>query len=343
MVLGGLGGRRAGRAGWGLVTRRVLVTGSSGFIGTNVLDHCLAQDDVAVLGVDLRPPRREPHREHWVQADVTRPHALLGLMKDFAPTALVHLAGEVDQGGRSMGDYAVNVDGVVAALDAAERYGGLHRAVWASSRLVCDLGVQPVCDYDYAPPNFYARSKVIAEQVVRSRGGVPSVIVRPTSIWGPWGEEPYKAFFVALARGTYVHPRGDRTLKHYGYVGNTAHQLLRLLEAPGDQVVGRTLYLADPAPIEVGAFAAMIRRRMGLPPPRTVPPVLLRGVALAGDLLSRTGRRAPLTSDRLAHLRTPMLFDLEPLARVTGAPRYTVEEGIDATIRHLREQGDIRP
>lgn len=30
-------------------------------------------------------------------------------------------------------------------------------------------------------------------------------IIQPISIWGPWGEEPYKNFFKAIVQGWYFH------------------------------------------------------------------------------------------------------------------------------------------
>jgi GlcNAc-P-P-Und epimerase len=324
---------------------RLLVTGGSGFIGTNLVARCL-EDGVPVCTLDPSPPKTAEHRPVWSAGDVTDRPTVEALLRDFRPTHLVHLAAETSQAGRSMTDYAVNVHGVETVLAALTAYGALTRAVLASTRLVTELGVVPVSDFDYCPPNFYGRSKVIGEQLVRAhRGPLEWVLVRPTSIWGPWGAEPYRPFFLSLARGTYVHPRGGPVLKHYGYVGNTVHQLLRLLEAPAADVHGRTFYLADPEPVEVGAFAELIRARMGLPPPRTVPLAVLRAVALGGDAARRTGvlGSPPLTSDRLRNLRTSMLYPMEELAAVVGKPAYTLEEGVDATIAHLEEQGDIAP
>jgi GlcNAc-P-P-Und epimerase len=322
---------------------RLFVTGGSGFIGTNLVDACLERG-VDVLNLDPRPPRSAAHRPTWVSGDVGDDVTLRERLREFGPSHLVHLAAVTDQGGASMADYAINVEGVRSVLSAAHAIPGLQRAVFVSTRLVTPLGVVPQCELDYCPPNFYGRTKAIGEQLVRAhRGDLEWVLVRPTSIWGPWAEQPYRNFFLSLAHGTYVHPRGGPIPKHYGFVGNVAHQLLRLLEAPAARMNRRTFYLADPEPVEVGAFAALIRERMGLPPPPSVPVWLLRAAARAGDIAQRTGavRAAPLTTDRLRNLRTPMLFPMAELAEIVGAPRYTLVEGVDATIAHLRGQGDI--
>lgn len=322
--------------------RRILVTGGSGFIGTNLIDLYNASRSAEVVSYDHRKPRCHAHADRWAPGELLDTARLLSVMKELRPTHLVHLGARTDLDGRSMADYRSNTEGVRSVLDAVESYGTLERAIFTSSRLVCRLGERPTCDQDYCPPNYYGRSKVIGEQLVRAhRGGTEWVLVRPTSIWGPWGEAPYRDFFLSLARGTYVHPGRERIEKSYGYVGNTAFQIDRLLTAPAQRVSGRTFYLADP-PIEVGSFAAAIRRAMGLSEPRSVPVPLLRVLARSGDVLRATGFcDLPISSDRLRNLRTTMLFDLDEMSDIVGPLPFTVDAGIERTIAHLRDVGDI--
>jgi GlcNAc-P-P-Und epimerase len=323
--------------------RRVLITGGSGFIGTNLVEFYRGAGSTEVVNYDLREPRCGSHRLFWSRGDL-RSGDLLRVVRDFQPTHLVHLAARTDLDGRSMRDYSSNTHGVEAVLNSAAAVDSLQRAIFASSRLVCDLGVVPVSDYDYCPPNHYGRSKVIGEQLVRAHEHKSSwVIVRPTSIWGPWGEAPYRDFFLSVARGTYVHPGRERIRKHYGYVGNIVFQLDRLLMAPEERVHGRTFYLADFEPTAVLEFATAIRRQLGLPPPRSAPVPLLKLLARSMDAMKAAGMRdPPLTSARLNHLRTTMLFDVDEVADIVGPLPFTLEQGVNATIAHLERQGDIR-
>jgi GlcNAc-P-P-Und epimerase len=323
--------------------RRILVTGGSGFIGTNLVEHYRQSGSAAIVSYDLRAPRIAAHAASWRAGELRRDD-LLPVVAEFQPTHVVHLAAKTDLNGRSMDDYAMNIDGVRAVLDCLGASDALERAIFASSRIVCDLGVDPVCEYDYCPPNFYGRSKVIGEQLVRAHAHASTwVIVRPTSIWGPWGGTPYREFFLSVAAGRYVHPGNERIPKHYGYVGNVVHQLDRLLTAPAARVHGRTFYLADFEPTEVYAFAAAIRRELGLSPPRSAPVPLMRALALSMDAMKAAGvGDPPLTSSRFQNLRTPMLFDLDEIADIVGPLPYSLADGVRAAVAHLREQGDIR-
>jgi nucleoside-diphosphate-sugar epimerase len=167
-------------------------------------------------------------------------------------------------------------------------------------------------------------------------------LVRPTSIWGPWFDVPYKTFFLSIARNRYVNVRGQVVDKSFGYVGNTVHEIERLMSAPADRVSGRTFYLADYPPINVGEMAEEIRQRLGAPPLRTVPRAILDPAAKAGDVLKRLGwRNPPLTTFRLDNLVTEMVFDLAPLQEIVGDLPYSMEEGVRLTTDWLRARGEV--
>lgn len=325
------------RSGLDWAARRILVTGGSGFIGTNLVDSYVARG-TAVLNLDCAFPRNHAHVSNWRQVDLLDEEGLASAVEEFSPTELVHLAARTDLRGTSINDYAANVRGVENLIGALRRAPRLRRVLFASSRLVCRIGYQPTSDTDYCPTTAYGASKAEGERIVRSAGIDASwTIVRLTSIWGPWFETPYRDFFLAIARGRYVHPRGRRVYKSFGFVGNTVHQLDRLLETTA--FPRETIYVGDYPPIEISAWASLIRHRMSAPSLREVPLPLLHAAALLGDGLQKVGRPAPLTRFRLANMLTDMIYDLAPIQQIAGELPFSAEEGVDMTVAWLREQG----
>jgi len=151
---------------------------------------------------------------------------------------------------------------------------------------------------------------------------------------------PYRAFFTAVARGRYVHPRGARVRKSFGFVGNTVHQLERLLEAPAETVDHRTLYVGDDPPLLLHDWVERIRRALDAPSVRSVPVPLLRVAATAGTWMQRLGwDEAPLTRFRLDNLLTEMVYDLAPLHEIVGPPPFALDEGVRETAAWLRSEG----
>jgi len=321
---------------------RVLITGGSGFIGTNLIDHYLARG-ATVLNVDVAPPKRPEHSPHWRRVDLLDAEALRQAIREFVPTQVLHMAARTDLLGEGLADYGANIKGVANLIGALSGVYSVERVVFASSRMVCRIGYTPLSDTDYCPSTVYGASKVEGERIVREADlSAHWMIVRPTSIWGPWFDIPYKDFFLSVARGRYFHVGHQRVLKSFGFVGNTVHQLERLLAAPVGAIDRQTVYLADYPPLEVSAWADEIRRQLGTPPLRRLPHPLLKGAALVGDGLKRLGwDNVPLSSFRLANLLTEMVYDLQPLHELVGELPFSTREGITETISWLRQQGQI--
>jgi GlcNAc-P-P-Und epimerase len=326
------------------MNRRVLVTGGSGFIGTNLIDF-YGSAATAVMSLDHAPPKKPAHRPYWRNIDLLDRGALRAAVEDFAPTHIVHMAARTDLLGRDVSDYPANVEGVKNILDALAGTPSVERVVFASSRMVCKIGYQPQDETDYRPTTAYGQSKVETERIIRAaRLQVPWVIVRPTSIWGPWFDVPYKDFFLSIARGRYFHVGRRKVRKSFGYVGNLVHQVDQLLSAPAEGFDRKTIYLADYPPIEVHDWGDRIRREVGAPAIRTMPYLAAKAAALGGDALAQAGwRRVPLTSFRLDNLLTEMIYDTSPLEEIVGPLRYSLDEGTATTVAWLRERGEIRP
>jgi nucleoside-diphosphate-sugar epimerase len=318
---------------------RIVVTGGSGFIGTNLVDS-LVRAGHEVINLDVKAPPKPELAPHWRAVDILDADRLKQAMCRARPDAIVHLAARTDLNGATVADYRANTEGVQNVIDAAAA-ASAGRVLFASSRLVCRIGYQPKSPLDFQPTTPYGESKVVGEQLVRAIRGQPFewTIVRPTSIWGPWFHVPYRNFFDAIRQGRYVHPKGVRVRKSFGYVGNSVYQLEQLLAAPAEAVQGGMFYLADYEPIEVLSWGRKVRQAFGAAPIREVPMAALRALAEVGDVMSKLGwRSVPLTSFRLDNLVTEMLHDTSNLRVVCGDLPFDVDSGVDCTVGWMKAE-----
>lgn len=320
---------------------RILVTGGSGFIGTNLVEHARAGGH-EVLNLDIAPPRNPAHAALWQRVDITDGPSLRSAVVGYAPEVVLHMAARTDLRGTSVADYAANTTGVAHVIETLRAIPRPRAVVFASSMLVCRIGHRPQHDEDYSATTAYGLSKIEGERLVRrvDPAELPWVMLRPTSIWGPWFGAPYRDFFDAVRRGLYVHPMGRRVQRHYGFVLNVVHQLDRLVERGLGGLLGRTAYLADYEPIELKRWADTIQAALGARRVREVPVPLLRAAALAGDGLLRLGvPRVPISSFRLDNMLTDCLLDLAPLrAEVPDLP-HAMPEAVELTCRWLAAEG----
>ena len=318
---------------------KILITGGSGFIGTNLIQFYLDKN-LEVLNFDNSPPRNQSHRDVWIEGDLLDRKILFNVIHSVNPDYIVHLAARTDLSGKCLEDYSANSVGVLNLLESIRELKDLKRVLFASSRLVCSIGYNPKDENDYAPSTLYGESKMLGEKLVREQGDnipCPWMIFRPTSIWGPWFDVPYKDFFMSVLGGRYVHPVNRKIMKSFGYVGNAIYMINHLLFCDSEQINGKTYYLTDYPPIEVQEWAQRICCLAGRSEPRQVPLLLLRIIAKIGDGFKLLGwNRVPLTSFRLNNLLTDMVYDTSEMQEICGELPYSLDDGISETLKWLR-------
>jgi nucleoside-diphosphate-sugar epimerase len=282
---------------------------------------------------------------NWRKVDLLSASALAAETAAFRPTHVIHLAARTDLcESEGLDYYAANTHGVINLLSALQHLPELKRSIFASTMLVCHYGYSPAHDLDYCPDTLYGRSKVIGETALRSAACLPGswVLVRPTSIWGPWCGPPYHDFFLRVVRGRYLQPGGKPIAKALGFVGNVVHQLFRIMNADTSAVDRRTFYLQDYGHTTIVDWARVIQRCSGAPPIRVGPMPLMRAFAYAGDLLKWTGvENPPLTTFRLRNMTTASGFDTTALHAIAGALPYDVEAGVRATLDWFAAMGRL--
>src|SRR5262245_7316194 len=112
---------------------RILVTGSSGFIGEHLARALLARG-YRVLGVDIADPPRTIPRLEFVRGDLRDRQVAATVIRQFLPQAVLHLAARTDlDEERELEGYAVNTTGVENLLSAVEATAGIQRAICTSS------------------------------------------------------------------------------------------------------------------------------------------------------------------------------------------------------------------
>ncbi|MGI9627510.1 MAG: NAD-dependent epimerase/dehydratase family protein [Longimicrobiales bacterium] len=311
---------------------RVLVTGGSGFIGTNLVDALEGQAEI--VNVDIRPPLRSRHGEYWVQGDIMDPEKLEEVFLRARPNYVIHLAArtDCDEDTTVEEGYQVNTLGTENVLNAVVAAGSVERLIITSTQYVSGPDRTPTHLQDYGPHTVYGASKVITEQVTHRAGlSVPWTIIRPVNIWGPWHERYRREFWRVAARGLYVHPAGPPVLRTYGYVGNVVWQIGEILNAPTALVHEGTFYVGD-EPIDVFDWAdAFCRALRGRGAPR-VPRPALRLLAGLGDAVTTLGGRFPLTSSRFGNMIQSYHADTKTTVDVFGHAPYSLASGVEESV-----------
>lgn len=142
----------------------ILITGGSGFIGTNLVEHYRAHGH-EVTNLDVVPPRDRQHIDHWKRVDLLDRALLARAVAEVDPEIVYHVAARTDLHGTSIREYKANTEGVANLIDALRGTRRLRLAVFASSMLVCRIGYHPNDEFDYCPSTAYGESKVTGENL----------------------------------------------------------------------------------------------------------------------------------------------------------------------------------
>lgn len=316
---------------------KILITGGSGFIGTNMVEHFAAAGH-EVLNIDWNAPQKTEHTKYWSNTDILDRNKLEAEITRFAPEYVIHLAARTDLDGRTLEEYAANTVGVENMVKALSCTSTVKRVVFASTQLVCARR-NPVDDNDYETINLYGESKKIGEQFLRSCHNLPFeyTIVRPTSIWGPWFGAPYNNFFKMLLAKRYFNLGKRIATKTFGYVGNLIYQVETILfKADWTTIREKVFYLGDCPASPISEWAEEIGNECGIRI-RTIPFWVFQIAAWVGDFLKIFRLRFPMTSYRLKNMTTSFENDLSATYAVAPCPPYTRLEGTKITLAWMKE------
>lgn len=310
---------------------KVLVTGSSGFIGSHVVER-LRAENYTVLGTDHRPPASTEPPSRFQLCDLLDRDRLAAIFASFAPDYVLHIGGRTDlYEKKDLRGYAANIEGVENLMHAIKASGTVRRCLYTSSQMVCRTGYVPSSDTDFCPHTVYGESKVKSERMVREQdgAGVEWCLVRPTTVWGPGVSEHYRRFLRMIQTGRYFHIGHRPLYKSFSYVRNIAFQYQRIMEAPVEQVHRKVFYLADYDLLSMRDWTNSIQRELGGPPIRTLPESLAKMAARLGDLVNAIGFvKFPFNSFRLKNVLTEYIFDLAPTQLVCGTLPWTAADGV---------------
>lgn len=313
---------------------KILITGASGFIGTNLLEYF--KDKYIIRNIDFNKPKILDRNSYWKNIDITNFSEFKRYLLEFTPDYIVHLAARTDLQGITIEDYSANTIGVKNLMEIIKLLPNLKKIIITSSMLVCHTGYYPKDQFDYAPTTIYGESKVETEKIVwANKPHCDWAIIRPTSIWGPWFGEPYRNFFDMVMSHKYFHIGNKGCTKTYGYVGNAVYQIEQILFSDTKDENNKVFYIGDNQPTNIEVWGNEIAGELGY---RIIkmPYTLIKWAALFGDILKNMGLRFPMTSFRLKNMTTDNIIDLSDTIKLAPNLPYSRIEGIKQTLSWMR-------
>jgi nucleoside-diphosphate-sugar epimerase len=310
----------------------ILITGGSGFIGTNLVSD-LVREGHRVLIYDKE--RSEAHPDLCVIADVRDRGKLCDSMRGIE--VIYHLAAEHRDDVRPVSlYYEVNVGGAQNVVHAMIK-NDVKKLIFTSTVALYGLNAgEPNEDSPAKPFNDYGWSKYKSEIVFNEWAGRDNgralIIVRPTVIFGEKNRGNVFNLLNQIASGKFMMVGNGKNKKSMGYVLNLSHFMTMLLgNYPGKQVYN----YSDKPDLDMKELVKItqetlgIRRNNNIRIPYSIG--LLGGYAF--DILAKvTGRTFPISAIRIRKFCANTQIASEKLGEIGFVSPYSLRDGLKRMI-----------
>jgi len=321
---------------------RVLITGGSGFIGTNLIDLLLNEGVKDILNIDIQSPLKKKQNQFWERCNILDKENLQRIFSQFNPTHVIHLAARTDTASPRLEDYYDNTEGSASLIEAVERCSSIVHTIITSTQYVYKSNEKPlpISDDDYQPHTAYGVSKKITEELTRnSTMSSAWTIIRPTNVWGPWNMRYPNEFLKIIDKGLYFHPSNSPNVKSYAYVKNVVYQIYRIITLPLSEVNKQVFYVGD-LPMQsidwINEFSTILTGEKV----KIVPKQFLRLVSYGGDSLRLIGIPFPLHSVRFKNMIDDYNTPMEKTLNILGLSHPDLTKNVEETILWIKNEGN---
>ncbi len=320
---------------------KIVITGGSGFIGSNFIDLLLSNNINNIINIDKQKPYNQKHEKFWINANILETEKLLTIFGEYKPSHVIHLAARTDTASENLEDYFDNTEGTKSVVSVIEKTDSVIYSIITSTQYVYKSNSEmfPESDDHYKPHTAYGFSKKITEEYVRkSQMKSAWTIIRPTNVWGPWHMRYPNELWKIIDKGLYFHPGQEDPIKSYAYVKNVTHQILMMLNAPIHEVDKQVYYVGDNSMNSkkwLNAFSVELTGQNI----KIMPRIFIYGLSIIGSCLNLIGIRFPLNVLRFKNMIDNYDTPMEKTIEKFGLSHPDLEVNVKETISWVKNDG----
>lgn len=342
---------------------RILVTGASGFIGSFIVEEGLRRGHEMWAGMRATSSRKylKDERTNFAELDFGNPERLCKQLEDYKTDfggwdIIVHAAGATKcvcpedffrtntEGTRHFVDALRALEMVpkrFVFISSLSVFGAIRETPVRKATPDNPWIYAPIRETDPPQPNTaYGKSKLAAEQYLKSLEGFPYVILRPTGVYGPRERD----YFV-MAQSIKQHVDfcvGYRPQEiTFVYVQDLVQAVFLAMEK---KVVRREFFLSDGHVYHSTDFSDLVREELGRPLMLRIkaPEWFLKTVCnVNGSFCTWRKKTTTLNKDKFHILcQRNWQCDITPAERELGyKPEFPLARGVREAIAWYRKEG----
>lgn len=324
----------------------VLITGATGFIGSNLADHLHAKGyDIRIM---VRATSSNKNVKHlpleYVTGDFADPESLREAVSGV--DYIYHVAGLTAARNRDE-FFKGNQLATRNLLEAVGKYNpGLRRLIHVSSQAAAGPATSPDKPIDESMPmrpiTAYGASKAAAEEEVMARmNELPLTIVRPPAVYGPRDVEIMR-FFQMVGKGFAPLIGFDRKMLSLIHVGDLVRGFVEAGES--DRAVGETYFISSEEFYTWEQVGAISAKEFGRKSPMhlRVPHALIYVAGGFNGIVGRFQKKPPVFNFEKGRdlTRQYWLCSVDKAREHFGYRQLiSIEQGVKETVGWYKEHG----
>jgi len=231
-----------------------LITGSSGFIGKNIIEYILNKEKSAKIVGIYRSKKIENNRIISVNADIRDLQSLeIGFKSTTSIDVVIHLASLVHNKSSDLSweNYkSINVCGSQNIFNLSLKYK-IPLIIYLSSISVYGGEFREATEKGHVESyNYYSKSKLMVEELgmeLYRKEGLPLVIIRPAAVYGAFDQGNLYKLIKAMVKGWSFRVSRGENLKSLCYIKNLLN-FIEIIINNQDRAIGETYNIADEKP-----------------------------------------------------------------------------------------------
>lgn len=322
---------------------KVLVTGSTGFIGSKLVKRLLQEGwQVRCL---VRKKQTHIRKLEYIFGDLSDPTSLAKACKGV--DIVFNLAAVLPHHNLPASEYfKTNYEGVKNILQASVK-SKVKRVVHVSTVGIFGSTDNSIVDEKskHRTNDPYSESKEAAEKLIAEyikAKKIAIVIIRPTLAYGPGDIRPgFSDLFKFIWKRIFILVGSGENYFHTIYIDNLIDALL--LAATKKEAIGEDFIIGDdPCPKMKEVVFAISKAERRLIYPFFIPVVIARVIGIFFDISSKLGIPKILNSRRVKFITENRRFSINKAKNILGfKPMVGLEEGTKITFNWYKENGYI--
>jgi len=195
--------------------------------------------------------------------------------------------------------------------------------------------------FPFSPLTHYGKSKVMAEQYLKTIDSFPIIISRPTAVYGP-RDLNFLSLIQGIKRHLELYPANESQGLSFIYIHDLVQAYFEILE---QKSLHGAFILSDGKDYTAFQLNQIIKNTLGVKTIRArVPLTVLKGMAYLSESMDRLrGKAGIFNRDKVKELTVDSWHcDNNKLINNTGfQPEYDLEKGMKETLQWYKKHGYI--